>query len=184
MPATQRHAIAPNAARPALLMLALAAALRQLLPLAGRVGNHEPAAVQHADELPQFLDGDPSVILVTDEDLHNGCGNAGGVYALRVSPSLTGPLEELSEWFIPADTPAPVCSVHVFSSQGDLVFIGSYNAGLQVVDYSDPRNPAQVAYYIAPGTAAWGDDPDRFGQGRTEPDPAVPGIVVVKKNGD
>jgi hypothetical protein len=64
--------------------------------------------------------------------------------------------EELSEWFIPLTTPAPVCSVHVFSSKGGLVFLGSYNAGLQVVDYSDPRAPVQAAYYQAPGTTAWG----------------------------
>jgi len=36
------------------------------------------------------------------------------------------------------------------------VFIGSYNAGLQVLDYSDPANPQQAAYSIQPGTTAWG----------------------------
>jgi hypothetical protein len=118
-----------------------------------RGDGHHPIRYYHE---AQFLDADPSVILVTDEDLHNGCGDAGGVTAVRVGPSLTGPPEELSEWFIPGDTPAPVCSVHVFSSDGSLVFFGSYNAGLQVVDYSDPRNPVQAAYYIAPGTTAWG----------------------------
>ena len=115
--------------------------------------GHHPIRYNHE---AQFLDGDPSVILVTDEDLHNGCGDAGGVTAVRVGPTLTGQPEELSEWFIPAATPAPVCSVHVFSSDGSLAFFGSYNAGLQVVDYSDPRNPVQAAYYIAPGTTAWG----------------------------
>lgn len=96
------------------------------------------------------------MILVTDEDLHNGCGDAGGVTAVRVGPSLTGEPEELSKWFVPAETPAPVCSVHVFSSSGSLVFFGAYNAGLQVVDYSHPRNPVQAGYSIAPGTTAWG----------------------------
>ncbi len=115
--------------------------------------GHHPIRYHHE---AQFLDGDRSVVLVTDEDIHNGCGDAGGVTALRVSEDLTRVTEELSEWFIPADTPAPVCSVHVFSSQGDLVFFGSYNAGLQVVDYSDPTAPQQAAYYIAPGTTAWG----------------------------
>ncbi len=94
-------------------------------------------------------------MLVTDEDMHNGCGNAGGITAVRLSPDLTSG-QELSEWFIPLGTPAPVCSVHVFSSAGNLVFLGSYNAGLQVVDYSDPANPEQAGYYIAPGTTAWG----------------------------
>jgi hypothetical protein len=115
--------------------------------------GHHPIRYYHE---AQFLDGDPGVILVTDEDLHNGCGQAGGITAIRVAASLTGEPTELSEWFIPAGTPAPVCSVHVFSSEGDLVFLGSYNAGLQVVDYSDPANPAQAGYYIAPGTTAWG----------------------------
>ena len=118
-----------------------------------RGAGHHPIRYHHE---VQFLDGDRTVMLVTDEDMHNGCGNAGGVTALRVSEDLTRVTEELSEWFIPAGTPAPVCSVHVFSSEGALAFIGSYNAGLQVVDYSDPRQPKQVAYYIAPGTTAWG----------------------------
>ena len=121
--------------------------------LHARGEDHHPIRYHHE---AQFLDGDPSVVLVTDEDLHNGCGDAGGITAIRVSPSLTGEPQELSEWFIPADTPAPVCSVHVFSSNGSVVFLGSYNAGLQVVDYSDPRNPVQAAHYIAPGTTAWG----------------------------
>jgi hypothetical protein len=94
-------------------------------------------------------------MLVTDEDLHNGCGNAGGVVAVRVSEDLTA-AQELSEWFIPAGTPAPVCSVHVFSSEGALAFIGSYNAGLQIIDYSDPARPERTGYFIAPGTTAWG----------------------------
>lgn len=115
--------------------------------------DHHPIRYHHE---VQFLDGDPSVMIVTDEDLHNGCGSAGGIVALRVSEDLTQVTEELSEWFIPATTPAPVCSVHVFSSEGSLVFLGSYNAGLQVVDYSDPTAPEQAAYYIAPGTTAWG----------------------------
>jgi hypothetical protein len=115
--------------------------------------GHHPIRYHHE---VQFLDGDRSVMLVTDEDMHNGCGGAGGVTALRVSEDLTRVTKELSEWFIPVGTPAPVCSVHVFSSEGALAFFGSYNAGLQVVDYSDPQTPAQAAYYIAPGTTAWG----------------------------
>jgi hypothetical protein len=114
--------------------------------------GHHPIRYHHE---AQFLDGDRQVMLVTDEDLHNGCGNAGGVVAVRVSEDLTA-AQELSEWFIPAGTPAPVCSVHVFSSEGALAFIGSYNAGLQLVDYSDPARPERAGYFIAPGTTAWG----------------------------
>ena len=114
--------------------------------------DHHPIRYHHE---VQFLDGDPNVMLVTDEDMHNGCGNAGGVVALRASPDLTT-ATELSEWFIPLGTPAPVCSVHVFTSSGDLVFFGAYNAGLQVVDYSDPSNPRQAGEFIAPGATSWG----------------------------
>jgi hypothetical protein len=114
--------------------------------------DHHPIRYHHE---VQFLESDPRVMLVTDEDLHNGCGNAGGATAVRLSEDLTS-AQELSEWFIPLGTPAPVCSVHVFDSEGALVFFGSYNAGLQVVDYSDPANPVRAGYYIAPGTTAWG----------------------------
>jgi hypothetical protein len=114
--------------------------------------DHHPIRYHHE---AQLLDSDSSVMLVTDEDLHNGCGSAGGITAVRLSPSLTS-ATELSEWFIPFGTPAAVCSVHVFSSEGPLVFLGSYNAGLQVVDYSDPANPRQVGHFIAEGATSWG----------------------------
>jgi hypothetical protein len=114
--------------------------------------DHHPIRYHHE---AQFLDGDPRLMLVTDEDMHNGCGTAGGVTAVRLSDDLTQ-ATELSEWFIPLGTPAPVCSVHVFSSKGNLAFFGSYNAGLQVVDYSDPANPRRAGQYLAEGTTAWG----------------------------
>jgi hypothetical protein len=123
---------------------------------------HHPIRYHHE---AQFLASDPRVMLVTDEDLHHPCGPddgadqvdsaGGGVAAVRLDATLTQ-ATELSEWFIPAGTPAPVCSVHVFSSRGSLVAFGSYNAGLQVVDYADPSAPKRVAQGIAPGTTAWG----------------------------
>ena len=115
-----------------------------------RGSGHHPIRYHHE---AQFLEGDPSVMLVTDEDLHNGC-NAGGVTAVRLSPDLRS-ATELSEWFIGAGMPAPVCSVHVFTSHGNLVFFGSYNAGLQVVDYSNPASPQRVGHYIAEGATSW-----------------------------
>jgi hypothetical protein len=115
--------------------------------------GHHPIRYNHE---AQFLDGDPRLMLVADEDLHNGCGGAGGLVAVRLSDDLTSAVREESEWFIPAGTPAAMCSVHVFSSEGDRVFIGSYNAGLQVVSYEDPAKPRQVGHYIAPGATAWG----------------------------
>lgn len=117
-----------------------------------RGDEHHPIRYHH--EI-QFVDGKPGLALVTDEDMHNGCGGDGGIVALQFSPDLTSAVE-LSEWFIPAGTPAAVCSVHVFSSKDGFVFLGSYNAGLQVVDYRDPTAPTQAGYYIAPGATAWG----------------------------
>ncbi len=114
--------------------------------------GHHPIRYHHE---AQFLQGDRSVVIVTDEDTSSGCGKGGGAVALRVSPDLTQ-AQELSEWFIPAETSAPECSVHVFSSLGALVVFGSYNAGLQVVDYSNPAKPVRVAHSIQPRTSAWG----------------------------
>ena len=116
--------------------------------------DHKPIRYHHE---AQFLPGS-RVMLVTDEDLHEGAGcakNAGGSYAVRLSENLRS-ARELSEWFIPTGTPAPICSVHVFSTLGNVVFFGSYNAGLQVVDYTDRRNPKRIGQYIAEGTTAWG----------------------------
>lgn len=114
--------------------------------------GHHP--IRYFHEI-QFVDGLPGVALVTDEDLHNGCGNAGGITAIQFAPNLQS-ATELSEWFIPLGTPAPVCSVHVFSSRNGYVALGSYNAGLQIVDYTEPTAPKQAGFFIAPGTTAWG----------------------------
>lgn len=102
----------------------------------------------------QFLQGQSDVIVTTDEDLHNGCDN-GGIATFRVSEDLTQ-ITELAQWFIGTGTPAAVCSVHVMSTKDDYAFFGSYNAGLQVVDLSDPANPVRAGQYIAPGANSWG----------------------------
>lgn len=124
--------------------------------------GHHPIRYTHE---VQFLDGDPRLMLVTDEDMHHPCGPGGdgavdtaggGVTGVRLSETLTEAVEE-SEWFIPEGTPAaPVCSVHVMDSQDGYAFFGSYNAGLQIVDYRDPANPVQAGFGIQPGTMAWG----------------------------
>ena len=114
--------------------------------------EHHPIRYVHE---AQFLDGDPRLMLVTDEDLHNGCGAAGGVVAVQLADDLQSGVEQ-SEWFVPRGTPAPVCSAHVISSKGPYMFMGAYNAGLQVVDYRDPANPCQVDAERLPGTTAWG----------------------------
>jgi hypothetical protein len=118
--------------------------------------EHHPIRYHHE---VQFLHGDPRTVLVTDEDLHNGC-SAGGVTTMRLSADLTS-AQEVSEWFIADGLPAgttfgPVCSVHVFSSHANLVYFGSYNAGLQVVDYSDPANPRRLGHNVQLGADSWG----------------------------
>lgn len=102
----------------------------------------------------QLLEGDPSVMFTSDEDLHNGC-DAGGVYSWRLSEDLMD-ATYLDTWFNGTGTPAAVCSAHVFSSHGSYVFMGSYNAGLQVIDFSDPANLKRAGQYIAEGANSWG----------------------------
>lgn len=114
--------------------------------------DHAPIRYYHEGQL---LDGDPSILMITDEDMHSGCEQGGRIYFLRLSADLTD-ATPLSEWHIPSDTPAPVCSVHYPTADGHHVFIGSYNAGLQVLDVSDPTEPEQVGYFVAEGTTAWG----------------------------
>ena len=102
----------------------------------------------------QLLDGDPHVMVVSDEELHSGCDN-GGLYTVRLADDYTQ-ATKLAEWFIGSGTPAGVCSTHVFSSHGAYVFVGSYNAGLQVVDLTDPAAPKRAGQYIAEGANSWG----------------------------
>jgi hypothetical protein len=42
------------------------------------------------------------------------------------------------------------------STKDDFAFFGSYNAGLQVVDLSDPAKPVRGGQFIAPGMNSWG----------------------------
>jgi hypothetical protein len=52
----------------------------------------------------------------------------------------------------------------VFSSLDRHLYIGSYNAGLQVVDLSDPRRPRAVTESIPPGVNSWGALVHRVGK--------------------
>lgn len=113
--------------------------------------SDEPIRYYHE---AQFLDGNPNVMIVADESIHTGRCD-GDLYVVEVSPDLTDS-SKASEWLIPRDTLAPICSVHVFSSHEDTVFVGSYNAGLQVVDLSEPADPVRVGHFIAPGANSWG----------------------------
>lgn len=114
--------------------------------------DHDPIRYYHE---AQFLDGDPSVMIIADEDMHSGCDRGGALYTVRVSANLRE-AEPLDEWHTPTTTPASVCSVHVFDSEGPLIFNGAYNGGVQVIDASDPADLQQAGFGIAPGSTAWG----------------------------
>jgi hypothetical protein len=104
----------------------------------------------------QFVDGDPSTMVVTDEDLHSGC-EGGRIYTVRVSEDLMT-ATKLNEWAIgagQADTPTCM-GAHVFSTHDRHMFMGAYTAGLQVIDLRDPANPKRAGRYIAEGMNSWG----------------------------
>jgi hypothetical protein len=110
-------------------------------------------AIRYNHEV-QFLAGDPHVMVVTDEDLHSGC-EASMIYSVGLSDDLTQ-ATKLDEWAPGLGTPAPNCSGHVFSSNGPYVFMGMYNAGLQVIDFSNPSDLKRAGQFIAPGANSWG----------------------------
>ena len=119
---------------------------------------HETGSAHHGIRYhheAMFIEGKPNLMVVSDEDLHNGCGRAGGLTAVQLSPDLQSGVEQ-SEWFIPASTPAAICSAHVFSNAGNLLFMGAYNAGTLAIDYSDPTKPKKVGHYLKEGGNSWG----------------------------
>lgn len=106
----------------------------------------------------QFVKGLDNVMVVTDEDLHNGC-NAGGMTVLQAKDDLTQPLETKSQWFNGTDGDphlAPICSMHVMSSKDGFLYDGSYNAGLQVIDLRNPAAPKEAGRFTFPGQNSWG----------------------------
>lgn len=114
--------------------------------------GHHPIRYHHE---AMFIEGKPNLMVVSDEDLHNGCGSAGGVTAVQLAPDLQSGTE-VSEWFIPAGTPAPVCSAHVFSNGGNILFMGGYNAGTVAIDYSDPAEPKLAGHWLKESGNDWG----------------------------
>ena len=101
----------------------------------------------------QLLEGDQSVMFTSDENFNDGCD--GKVYAWRFSPDLRT-ATFLDDWSNGTGTPAGVCSPHVFSSAGNFVYMGSYQAGLQVIDFRNPSNLTRAGQFIAPGANSWG----------------------------
>jgi hypothetical protein len=102
----------------------------------------------------QFLHGDRSTIVVTDEDF-SGC-EEGRLYTIRVSPNLVD-MRKLAEWAIGSGThDTSLClGSHVFSSNDRHVFMGAYVAGLQIVDLRNPADPQRAGRFIAEGMNSW-----------------------------
>ena len=114
--------------------------------------GHHPIRYHHE---AIFIEGKPNLMVVSDEDLHNGCGGAGGLVAVQLTPDLQSGTE-VSEWYIPLGTPAPICSAHVFSNVGNVLFMGAYNAGALAIDYSDPAKPTRIGHWLKEGGNDWG----------------------------
>jgi hypothetical protein len=104
----------------------------------------------------QFLHGDPNTIFVADEDMTSGC-DEGRLYTFDISDDLVH-TTKLGEWTIGEGAQgSPVClGAHVFSSHNEHVYMGAYAAGLQIIDLSDPAQPARAGRYIAEGANPWG----------------------------
>jgi hypothetical protein len=113
--------------------------------------GHDPIDYLHE---AQFLQGDPHVMIVTDEDFNGLCG-PGDIVIVRVSEDLSQ-AEEVSEFSLGTDNTRALCSAHVFSSNGPYVFMGAYDAGLQVIDLSDPAKPKRAGHFTAEGADSWG----------------------------
>jgi LVIVD repeat len=101
----------------------------------------------------QFLQGNDNVLFTADENFNDGCD--GKIYSWTLSDDLTTATFK-DDWSNGLGTPAGVCSPHVFSSDGQFVMMGSYQAGLQVIDFSDPANLTRAGQYIAEGANSWG----------------------------
>jgi hypothetical protein len=44
----------------------------------------------------------------------------------------------------------------VFSTKDSFMYMGSYNAGLQIIDLTDPANPTKAGEHIPAGANYWG----------------------------
>lgn len=103
----------------------------------------------------QFLQGDRGTIVATDEDFA-GC-EEGRVYTIGVTEDLVH-TTKLAEWTIGQGAQgSPAClGSHVMSSNDKHLYMGSYVAGLQILDLTDPSKPELAGRYIAEGANSWG----------------------------
>ncbi|HVM11310.1 MAG TPA: hypothetical protein VM638_02375 [Actinomycetota bacterium] len=122
----------------------------------GKWENTSGNTIDYLHEV-QFLHGDPSTLVVTDEHMTAGCAE-GALYTVRISENLSH-MTKLGEWTIDGgahDTPGTCMGSHVISSHDRHVFMGAYTAGLQVIDLRNPAQPRRAGRYIAEGQNSWG----------------------------
>jgi hypothetical protein len=91
-------------------------------------------------------------------------GRLGGIWFYDVSDP-TKPVEK-GFYRVPQQVASELCTAHLFNtvplrSDKDILVASWYHAGTTVVDYTDPANPKQIAFYIPTDpTSSPDDDPN------------------------
>lgn len=89
-----------------------------------------------------------SVVVFGDESIFNTCDDGSGSGQLWFYDRATG--AKHSSFQIPRSQNGQYCSAHLFSplsDNGDKLVSSWYNGGVTVVDFGDPANPVEIAYY-------------------------------------
>ena len=92
-------------------------------------------------------------LLVTEEDFGDGCRRAGSFQTWRISGRTARPLDRFG---VERDDRLRVaCSAHYFDHRDGLVAAGFYEAGLRLLDVSDPRRIRQVGFHVPRRSMFW-----------------------------
>jgi len=89
-----------------------------------------------------------SIVVFGDESIFNNCDDGSGSGQLWFHDRASGELH--SSFQIPRDQNGQYCSSHLFyplTNSSDRLVSAWYNGGVTVVDFSDPANPTEVAFY-------------------------------------
>jgi len=92
-------------------------------------------------------------LLVTEEDFGDGCRRAGSFQTWRIRGRSARPLDRFA---VERDDRLRVaCSAHYFDHRDGLVAAGFYEAGLRLLDVSDPRRIRQVGFHVPRRSMFW-----------------------------
>jgi hypothetical protein len=113
------------------------------------------------------------LLFVTDEDFGDTCADAGRLLIVSLRGSYHGEgwrstpdhpfrLTVIGDWGpvgSPAEQPNTDCSAHFFEplpgvGNGNILVQAFYGQGTRFIDFSDPRHPTQVGYFIPHGGEA------------------------------